>query len=109
MEAEQVLIETLRHHYLNKTDDASNLEQSFNAVAGERINPDGTLAPSRESRGESLTYYINVMNSDSVAITVVADILAGDNPEFRNVDEQKGMYQGLAVLTAKGVHYVRQN
>lgn len=107
MEAEEVLIESLRYKFLN--DDVDNLAEAFRAVSGDRLKEDGTLLTKPEKQGQYLNFSANIVHPDSVVITVVADIAEGMEKDFSNSNGRQGKYQGMATLTPNGVRYVRQN
>lgn len=107
IEAEQILIKSLRYSYQNE--EAGNLEEAFRAVAGDCLQDDGMYLASDVDRNQDLKYSVEIPTQDSIVIYVVAEIAKGLDSEFTNTDGQTGKYEAYATLTPSGVRYVRQN
>lgn len=107
IESEKLLIQTLRSFYLS--DSEQSLEEHFLEAAGDRLKEDGAISMSEMNDENDLKLYYEIPASDSILIHVISMIAKGDDPEFENRDGQVGRYQATAILTERGVRYVRQN
>lgn len=109
IESEQILIKTLRHYYLKSDGDNVTLESSFMEVAEDRLHENGKIEPSEPKIAEELNFKAEFPREDSIIVRVNSNIARGEDENFVNFNGQTGKYQAAAILTPKGVSYVREN
>ncbi|MDR9418735.1 hypothetical protein [Gracilimonas sp.] len=107
IQSEKIFVERLR--YKSQNEEVENLAEAFRTVAGDRLKADGTLLPKPVEQGQDLNFSANIVNPDSIVITIVADIARGQDLKYSNSDGSTGKYEGIATLSENGVDYVRIN
>lgn len=107
IQSEKLLVQALKSFYLNDSD--STLEAHFLEVAGDRLQQDGAILLSERPDQDELKLYYEILASDSIVIHVNSTVAFGDDPGFQNRDGEIGRYEAMAILTERGVRYVRQN
>ncbi|MEX1011688.1 MAG: hypothetical protein WDZ29_06465 [Balneolaceae bacterium] len=107
VESETLLIHTLKSYYLSEND--STLEEHFLKIADGKLQEDGSISIRSLQDENDLSLYYEIPSTDSIVIYASSAVALGDDPEFENRNGKAGRYESQAILTEKGVRYVRQN
>jgi hypothetical protein len=101
------LLETLKQYYQNNSSGEKTLSQVFQnlhsgVVVGSNINKP-------QFDGDTTKVIVHTLERDRIILVSQETFIHGRNPDFLNLNGQKGMIQEKCTLTEKGVKYESEN